>query len=225
MANPIPLTDPDGRLYAYACGVCHNVHAGEEWYGEGRDWPDEAVLEHRKEMTDKCCRCQRCGAVEPTRALCWSVCKACRPAHDREQQLRMEENENRNRFQAAMVAGSVTNSIDPGAAWVLQGCMSELSEDEWCASWLIGLEYILWARVCNGDHPELLKLAEQAGGWWKSNEMAMDCVFVKMDAWLRDYEIYETWDRLSREQWKAENDSSSGTDSGSDPGDAAEDEH
>lgn len=71
---------------------------------------------------------------------------------------------------------------DPASApadLALQGFMSALSEEHYCAGWLTGLEYALWdlAREGGGgfgmgdvtaaEAALLLALAEEAGAWWR----------------------------------------------------------
>ena len=78
---------------------------------------------------------------------------------------------------------------------LLSGYMSDISEEQWCAGWLIGLEYILWEWLHQGtDHlteeeiEVLSHLAEKAGGWimWSEEERGM--VFVPMSEWLILYD-------------------------------------
>lgn len=61
--NPIPLTSPDGRIYAYACGVCHNVPASSyalgPWPANG---PRERLAESSMVKAERCCTCSTCGA-------------------------------------------------------------------------------------------------------------------------------------------------------------------
>ena len=81
--------------------------------------------------------------------------------------------------------------------------MQHLSEENWCASWLIGLEFTLWSWVLHrrgGAEPaseferanlvdtEVLSwLAEQAGGWWHWNEASKEPKFVPLSEWLEIY--------------------------------------
>ena len=77
--------------------------------------------------------------------------------------------------------------------------MRHLSEENWCAGWLIGLECMLWDWVLrrrSGAAPlsefeqanaldiEVLSwLAEQAGGWWRWDEASTGPRFVTRDEW------------------------------------------
>lgn len=85
---------------------------------------------------------------------------------------------------------------------VLAELMSDISEDHYCAGWLISLEYTLWEAVIDNkrefgfsDIPAynlylLATYADKFGGWvvW---DAAKGHKFVPMDAWLKMYE--EDW--------------------------------
>ena len=81
-------------------------------------------------------------------------------------------------------------------AGLLRNVMSEISEEHWCASWLGGLEYILWDAVtgkrndiCSSDEIEQLKyLTEKCGGWIVWDKQAINKKFVPIEEWLRLYE-------------------------------------
>jgi hypothetical protein len=83
--------------------------------------------------------------------------------------------------------------------------MSDISEDCYCAGWLIGNEYTIWSAIQSGDHryglaeiePEQLEqcriLSEELGGWivWADDEtdpvLPRDMwgpKFVSMSEWL-----------------------------------------
>jgi len=81
--------------------------------------------------------------------------------------------------------------------------MRHLSEENWCAGWLIGLEFTLWDWVLrrqSGAEPaseferanipdtEVLSwLAEQAGGWWHWDEESREPKFVPPNEWVEMY--------------------------------------
>lgn len=77
-----------------------------------------------------------------------------------------------------MLESSALRSVDPKAAFELACLMSSISEDYYCAGWLIGLEYVLWDMVGGADRgfglgevterevAELRRLHEACGGWW-----------------------------------------------------------
>jgi hypothetical protein len=87
---------------------------------------------------------------------------------------------------------------------LLRERMEALSEAWWCAGWMGGWEYMLWACVV-GDAPgsgmgalteaeraDLRQLAEDAGGWWVWDETLPDDVlmalsFVPLAAWQEQY--------------------------------------
>ena len=63
-AQPIPLTDPDGRVIAYACPVCFRAGFAESIYGRGHTADEVAAmrLATSREQAAKCCRCRVCYA-------------------------------------------------------------------------------------------------------------------------------------------------------------------
>ena len=76
MSAPIPLAAPDGTVYAYACGRCHNVCAGSTM----RPRADvEALASSYHRRAARCCVCD-CGA--PVDPVVWN--HKCRPCADRE---------------------------------------------------------------------------------------------------------------------------------------------
>ncbi|HEY9015153.1 MAG TPA: hypothetical protein VIM84_08840 [Gemmatimonadales bacterium] len=86
------------------------------------------------------------------------------------------------------------------AAALLRRLMNEISERYYCAGWLDGLEYALWARVI-GDQPphfgmgtisgyelrELARLSQRAGGWWYWSDEQRDKVFAPLEEWTMIY--------------------------------------
>ena len=72
MSAPIPLAAPDGTVYAYACGTCHNVHATSHQ----RPSADVARLAAGYlRAAERCCVCD-CGAHADS-ALWRRCCAAC----------------------------------------------------------------------------------------------------------------------------------------------------
>lgn len=79
---------------------------------------------------------------------------------------------------------------------LLLGKMEEISEDLWCAGWLIGLEFSLWRAVTDGpfdyglgrisqEDCDLLKsLSDDAGGWWRL-DINSGRTFTPMNEWLQ----------------------------------------
>jgi hypothetical protein len=60
--KPIPLSSPDGLVYAYACSVCHHVRAGAATYEPDATGPILVLVEASLERSTRCCTCIRCGA-------------------------------------------------------------------------------------------------------------------------------------------------------------------
>ena len=88
----------------------------------------------------------------------------------------------------------------------LYDLMSEISEDCWCAGWLIGNEFALWSAIQRGDlkyGPELIEkadldrcaeLSRLINGWivWLDDEHGLPPAewgpyFVSMPEWLDIY--------------------------------------
>ena len=81
--------------------------------------------------------------------------------------------------------------------------MRHLSEENWCAGWCTGLEFILWEwvlRLRGGTKPaskferasapdiEVLSwLAELAGGWWHWKTGSKEPEFVPLNEWVEIY--------------------------------------
>ncbi len=75
--------------------------------------------------------------------------------------------------------------------------MSDISEDHFCAGWLIGCEYALWADLTGQEvagerawgiseeqKEELRFLHEAAGGWVMWSESSGEKVFLSTEEWL-----------------------------------------
>jgi hypothetical protein len=59
--KPIPLSAPDGRVYAYACGYCHHVGGGSQVPGGDVGGPEPREVSGSLGRATRCCTC-RCGA-------------------------------------------------------------------------------------------------------------------------------------------------------------------
>ena len=75
--NPIPLTAPDGRVYAYACGVCHQVPLGSELFIPDRPsrGPNADCVLSSENSAEYCCTCDAC--LDPLEAGDFCVCGRC----------------------------------------------------------------------------------------------------------------------------------------------------
>ena len=83
------------------------------------------------------------------------------------------------------------------ARCALKTFMSAISERNWCAGWLSGLEWELWdalvgsprttgvAPVNPDDIATLRRLADEAAGWWEWPDGAHEERFVPLEAWER----------------------------------------
>lgn len=77
--TPIPLSSPDGPVYAYACSVCHHVSAGASTYEPDATGPIAELVESSLEGATRCCTCVGCRAplsVDDRRAWA-SACVSC----------------------------------------------------------------------------------------------------------------------------------------------------
>lgn len=94
---------------------------------------------------------------------------------------------------------------EEGAAMGLLGLMTGLSEELFCASWLVGLEHSMWEIRQGGDRhfgmgqvsdrqaQLLLLLSEECDGWWIWNDKSGP-VFVRLDVWKAKLAIPATDD-------------------------------
>lgn len=92
-------------------------------------------------------------------------------------------------------ADSLAKAADQDAAVLLKASMGGISEEYYCAGWLIGLEHKLWRMVEGGDRrfgmgevredeaTELKRLSEKAGGWWIYSEDNSGETFVTAEEW------------------------------------------
>lgn len=197
--KPIPLSAPDGTVYAYACPRCRKVGMICSY---GQPYDDDAVArvaEHSREDVERCCRCAVCGAdTSPGR---WPrECDACKPAQDEKRaasELRWAAKAARD---AEAQEAAIALALDRDAAVRLRDCMSDISEDRYCAGWLSDLEFTLWGAVVDGepfqfgmgrvessDIAELRRLSEKCGGWWRFDDEHGE-VFVPIDEWRGRYE-------------------------------------
>jgi len=84
------------------------------------------------------------------------------------------------------------------AALALKAYLEMLSEYEYCAGWLIGLEDLWWGRLKHGKactdwhlpHLQVLGyLSDQAGGWWNWDTRGKECpVFLCTQEWEIEYQ-------------------------------------
>lgn len=215
MANPIPLAAPDGRVYAYACGHCHKLGAMADQMGKPEedappaDGPDEGLAAFNREMAADCCTCRTCGKVRWMRG---TECASCTERQRAEWEAGAPEREAAREEQAALREAALARSLDRDAAGSLAVLMSEISEDHYCASWLVDLEFILWGMLQGGDRgfgfsdvaeeeiAALRRLSEKCGGWLAWREEAGGEMFVTLDEWAPQYAAKVTeWERQRAE--------------------------
>lgn len=192
MSNPIPLSSPDGVLYGYACGNCHQITVGMTSSAE-EGKPNPTTVETNRQYADACCRCARCKLVK--KRSFDGVCDDCRPAREAEIEAAHAAYALKDAPKKALRDAALAQANDKDAAQMLCDLMSDISERYWCAGWLNGLEYRLWEALKNQDMTdecfslkgyevvELRRLHEKCGGWWVyDNEIGEK--FVTTEEWL-----------------------------------------
>lgn len=196
--DPIPLSAPDGTIYAHACSYCRKVvHTGE--YGRRYGDVDVALFAaESKSAAERCCKCGKCGlAAHYSERPHFDTCAACWEGGEKQKyeahlaELQVKQEANLREREA-----SLSRAVDRDSALYLEHRMRDISEDTWCAGWLVDLEYVLWewlgrqedeiemgrSTLTRLEREELLRLAERAGGWWTYDR------FVPMAEWLKRYE-------------------------------------
>lgn len=187
---PIPLTAPDGRLFGYACARCLHIKSSIE----GGTF--ESRLQHSLEDALRCCSCRDCGKPLKRRWQCDDCAKAEREKWDAHLEATRPERD----AEQARRDEALAKSNDRNAALLLQSLMSGISEEYYCAGWLIGLEEILWSmvvgsrrefgmgKVTEDEVAQLKQLSEQAGGWWHYVEGDGE-TFITAEEWTTKYAL------------------------------------
>jgi len=184
--NPIPLASPAGDVFAYACGTCLNVRMLGETIGEA----DVAAQAARSlEQATACCTCRSCQTPLPARGF--RECAACAAVSRARNEARWAACRAED---AAREAAHLAATKDARASELLLSRMQRISESEWAAGWMTGLEYVLWEAL-SGEPPthqfyaedltELRELSEACGGWWVWND---GTCFVSLGEWREIYE-------------------------------------
>lgn len=197
--NPLPLRN-GRRIFAYACGRCHEVHVSGSYQNY-----DPAEVDRRRDRAVKtskahaarCCTCSDCGVELPR-----TTHGRCAPCEEKDQARTTrihEEFDARDKARDARNAAAIAAAGGhPVTAERLREMMGDLSEECWCASWLMGCEHALWEMVeeePGKDHrwgmgtvlaaevDDLRRMSAEAGGWWRWDEAAGGLVFVPMAEW------------------------------------------
>lgn len=199
----IPLV-ADGRVFAYACGACMKVRLGGDRIGYPSSTEEKLkrvteTSEWSRERAESCCTCYMCHSdltIEQLRKWGFEG-MTCDPCAKKEAEKRVQIDAACARYQARRKA-SLEKSLDVASAEKLEDLMSDISEDRFCAGWLVGIEYMLWPPALGDHDPDrklLLRLSEKSGGWWiwssnKDEPCDSGEVFVTIDEWLKMYEEY-----------------------------------
>ena len=197
--KPIPLTDPEGLIYAYACGACHHVPTIPEAMNAFTS-PEEVVFtaETYRESAEACCTCRHCK--EPLYiGLGLLECEPCGARAKAEQEERIAKAKAAQKTFDAKAKVALARARNVRAAQRLQGALSEISEEYYCASWLCGLEFTLWGmlegaprsfglgEVTETEIATLRGLHAKCKGWWvwkeSEDRLASGAVFVTDEEW------------------------------------------
>lgn len=184
--NPIPLTSPAGDVFAYACGNCLNVRLLGESMGEA-DVAEQAARSLAR--ATRCCTCHGCAAPLP--AENFGECDACAAASQARNEARWAQYRAEDK---ACEAAHLAATKDAHASALLLSGMQRISENEWSAGWMSGLEYVLWEALSGKprthtftaeDLTELRELSNMCDGWWVWNGGAC---FMRLEEWRKTYE-------------------------------------
>lgn len=195
MANPIPLTAPDGTVVTYVCGVCWNVASVGHHMGAEKPAAEEFAESAREAhgYADSCCRCRLCNKITARPVDLQRCCRDCQPRAEREEAERRDKWTERRLQDAADRNETLKGAVDIEDANALEQAMCDISEDCYCAGWLNSLEFDLWTFCLNGpgdygmgkveqdDIDRLKKWSGRAGGWWQYQR------FVPLAEWQQIY--------------------------------------
>lgn len=178
--NSIPLTAPDGTVYAYACGECKRVPWGSyDRTGKATAAEDAA---RSKLVADKCCLCSDCKVVQ---IKGHGPCPACF------EQIAKEE--------AAAQLKRVEKSLNPEAALELLKEMETYCSDSYYGNdWIEDIEFDLHESVeavlssgsqsnlyrGHGTQVRMSDLRDTCGGWWTKGDSDDEPRFVTTAEWL-----------------------------------------
>ena len=168
--NSIPLSAPNGTVYAYACGECQQVHIGYRSAVKARS-------EASKETADACCLCCDCKVVKVN--TYGSLCADC--------------HQKRHDAEAAAQLKRVENSLNPEAALELLVEMALYCRDSYGNDWLDDIEFYLHESVeavlsstsqGHATQRRLSDLRNACGGWWTKGDRDDEPRFVTTAEWL-----------------------------------------
>lgn len=106
------------------------------------------------------------------------------------------DGEDEDEYERGAMSTIPADCPDVSAARELCQLMSDISEDQYCAGWLVGLEYQLFDTLYIGDtfgdgispqeRVKLMELSARCGGWWRWTDDKGE-TFVKLEEWLEIY--------------------------------------
>jgi hypothetical protein len=195
----VPLTSPEGVVFAYACGTCRHVQGGVSKLVVLTDEDVACFAESSRKQAERCCTCEECHCLLARGSrgvgLHSRVCAACLPKVEAEWAAHRDKvQQDRRRYQEKLEA-SLGRAKNRAEAVQLVQTMRMLSEEHFMAGWLDGLEFDLWAMVQGGSRSTVLEdvsvqdvnrlrvLAAEAGGWWRYEHLEGE-LFVTTEEWL-----------------------------------------
>jgi hypothetical protein len=196
--KPIPLSAPDGTVYAYACGVCRHVRTLGEMLVRKTKRDVVKMANESKRSAEACCRCFDCD--KPLKTTERLLCAACVVVQEKRNEEIAAAHEQK---QKAHDDETRAKAKDFDAANLLCLEMREISEDTWCAGWMGSLEFILWEAMTSTepdtadyelgvprfDRDDLRRLVDKAGGWWIWDNGER---FVTLEEWAPLWEAHQT---------------------------------
>lgn len=179
MSDPIALTHND-KTHAWMCGTCYHVHTASDVMFRCDPSELHALrMAHAQKAADQCCRClcgraldaddseslrcQRCRTLDAWGRLCERLARAMALAH-----------------RGARPARQPCVRIPPPSwdrvyrrgdthEWKIPHLISAISERDYSAGWLTGIEYVVWGDGVRGDCDDAREAVDDAcacGVWW-----------------------------------------------------------
>lgn len=199
--NSIPVTDPDGNIWAYMCGTCRKrcYEASGVMIAGVYQVPSVNQYNFMKRSADNCCTCRDCSIPVAAGGF------RC-PQHTEADRLKTEAIQAewivKEKIGKKLYASTLRKSKEKTSAVLLRDYMSSLSEDRWAAGWIHNLEFILWTSLLKHNvknkssnvekfRPHEIKALHDystaAAGWWYWNENVGREIFVTLNEWQKIY--------------------------------------
>lgn len=139
----------------------------------------------------------KCPVCEAAHALCLSGAQAEAADFIRAAIVQERKAKEKAEADAATLRDKLRAWRDP-VCDAIRARISEISEEKWCAGWLIEIEHLVWRDVATGTRNEiddaaaanLRVLSEIVGGWVHWPQGADGPTFVALDEWTA---IHADW--------------------------------